>query len=607
MKPLPTQVAGFAGRAESDSAGDGVARAFRRPAAGLLIVLFLALIAAMPIAPMIIEGSWPLTGEFPRYVVLLDHFREAILAGVPYPRWLPELYGGYGYPTFVYYQPGLFYFLLPFTFVADDPLQYMLLGIYALFFLGCLGAYMMGREMVGKPTGLFAAALFPLTPYLYVNLYARGDLSELAAMLITPWPLVFLQRLVSRARKAADGGAPATLWMCLSLAAIIAAHPVTAMFYLPAFGAIAVGAIWASPEAARWRLFGNVAVAAILTLSITSPYWATVLQMAGYIDIGAATSGHYDASSNVVDLSRLLFGPHWQTAAQVKWTDAQLQLGLPIVVAAVVGAAAGWKIPGIRAAIIAYLILFVAMTPLSAVFWSLPGLGVVQFPWRILSVAAVLQVYCAMGLAHLYRREDLKRTLVFVTVLLLAAVWHGDRFAINIRSVGFSQADLADRKAGDRTRFENYAAMNEFLPRSAAGARPERSRGRGPILSSDLPLNMEPLPDSTAHRIAYRVEAPAPAGIVVNQLYLPGWVVRVDGDPVTREKLESGLLPDGRMTLRVESGEHVVEALYAGPPWAGARNLLAALVTLAALCGWMRINRIRLRLGRRRIWHVVGS
>ncbi|MDH5638203.1 MAG: hypothetical protein OEZ04_06900 [Nitrospinota bacterium] len=45
-----------------------------------------------------------------RYLILTDRFQEAILSGNMYPRWLPDLFFGYGYPTFLFYPPGYFYF-----------------------------------------------------------------------------------------------------------------------------------------------------------------------------------------------------------------------------------------------------------------------------------------------------------------------------------------------------------------------------------------------------------------------------------------------------------------------------------------------------------------
>ena len=148
------------------------------------IPALLIALSLVPLSPLLVSGTWPVSHEISRYIVLLDGFRDAFLHGILYPRWLPDLFGGYGYPTFCFYQPGFFYAALPFSFLPGYPLVTMYLALLLLFSLGTVGIYKLCAELSGRTVGLLCAALFVLTPYLYVNLYVRGDLSELAAMLL---------------------------------------------------------------------------------------------------------------------------------------------------------------------------------------------------------------------------------------------------------------------------------------------------------------------------------------------------------------------------------------------------------------------------------------
>ena len=50
-------------------------------------------------------GHFPHTHEAVRYPALLLHFQAALADGVIYPRWLPDLYAGYGYPTLSFISP----------------------------------------------------------------------------------------------------------------------------------------------------------------------------------------------------------------------------------------------------------------------------------------------------------------------------------------------------------------------------------------------------------------------------------------------------------------------------------------------------------------------
>lgn len=54
--------------------------------------------------------NWPNSVEQHRYLVLQELFNDSMSHGVLFPRWLPDLFSGYGYPTFIFYPPGYFYF-----------------------------------------------------------------------------------------------------------------------------------------------------------------------------------------------------------------------------------------------------------------------------------------------------------------------------------------------------------------------------------------------------------------------------------------------------------------------------------------------------------------
>ena len=95
---------------------------------------------------------WPLTGpdwvighnEGLRYLALAEHFRRVLRWTASYPRWLPELYGGRGYPTFVFYQP--FVFFLDALWRGASNMVDQLSG-------GCTPAYRLGWRPAGRSPG----------------------------------------------------------------------------------------------------------------------------------------------------------------------------------------------------------------------------------------------------------------------------------------------------------------------------------------------------------------------------------------------------------------------------------------------------------------------
>lgn len=199
--------------------------------------------AGIAASPLLLAGTWQRSHEELRYVVLTDLFASALREGVAWPRWLPDLYGGYGYPTFCFYQPGFFFVGALFSLLPLPLHRSLALALVALLYAGALGAWHLGAALANRRHAAFAAALFLLTPYLYVDLYVRGDLSEAMALLLGPWSFVALLALE---RRLARGESPALamLGLAAAIAALVLAHPVPPLAPLPALAATAAALGW---------------------------------------------------------------------------------------------------------------------------------------------------------------------------------------------------------------------------------------------------------------------------------------------------------------------------------------------------------------------------
>ena len=119
----------------------------------------LVVLAVLVLLPTILGGDWFDSHESGRYVALIDHFHRAFFAGNLYPRWIPDLYGGYGYPTFCFYPSGFLFFTLPFAFLGRYPLYTLYATTLLLLYLGALGAHRLGTVVSDRRTGLFCAAV----------------------------------------------------------------------------------------------------------------------------------------------------------------------------------------------------------------------------------------------------------------------------------------------------------------------------------------------------------------------------------------------------------------------------------------------------------------
>jgi hypothetical protein len=700
----------------------------------LLVGLTLVLLAAMMLSPAWWNNTFPRTHEDARFAMLLGLFVDALSHGNVYPRWLPMLAGGYGYPTFVFYQPGSFYVAaLCLLVVGSQKLAtawLVALGVMSL--VGVSGAYGLtkvclrmavrwdglgriedprnprnprsprnpratgpglneamerraelpgalpgalpgtlpgggpGRNGVVVVCGLFGAAMFALTPYAYVNLYVRGAFSEYASMMLLPWAALFVLKLVEsvRDKQPATG---ACVGMVLSWSALIYCHPATSLvfFVVGAWLGLVLMVTELHDRASRQRFVGLAMVSGLAALALSSPYWYSVASMGAFVKLDHATTGYFASSRHMVYPHQLIsrfwgFGtsePGWQKDGM------SMALGLPHALLALAGVVAGFAgVMGVKrnfrggrrgalvvAAALAYGVLILLMLPWAAGLWSgIKLLELIQFPWRLLSITATLQVMCMAGLLSWWvarATANLGATpvpvgegpraigpglnggvtrvapllLLLAVVLTASAIWYWPMFSIAPGStkVTLAKVDalLWSRLATVRDRDYTYTSGDEFRPITCLY--PLQLTRRGDVslidppeapspkaLSPEAPplppeahppeahppelartpapsrITATPLPDHTPYRLAFTIDATEPTLLPIHQMYLPGWVVSIDGKDVSRETLESWLATDGRMRVWVPKGRCELRATYDGPiGWRVRNGIIIAVLT----------------------------
>lgn len=548
------------------------------------LLLWGARIAAILAASVLVTAAllpydaWPDTHEDLRYQFLTALFSESLATGFWYPRWLPEMAGGYGYPTFIFYQPGFFYCAAGWMQLVGSPSAATYCTVLSFLCVGAIGAYLVGRELGDEWTGGFAAALLLLTPYLYVNLLVRGDLSELTAMLLVPWLLFFAVRIVRRIEASqsvsAGGGG-----LGLVLAAMVYCHPMVALL---ASGMLLVLAIALAVQRLPLRpLLVAVGQAGLVTAGLSIFYALPLVQMSKYVDFADAISGYYTPSDHVVyPLQYFQTGWGFGGSKAGLGDGMSFQLGLPHAAIAIAGLIAARHDRLSRSLMAAYLILVVGATPLFGWLWDVVfPLRVVQFPWRILSLTAALQAALAAGVHKWMPKEPQFKLAAYLLLIVMVVYWSMPQFiASQERNYGVDTW-VRERQARQLAEMITFTGADEFRPRTAIGLRQQPPRGMRPIVESVGSRRIEPAAGHSPHRIAYQIAAGPPSEVIIHQAYLPGWHVELGGQTIPAAQLEEGLTADGRMSIVVEStGEQSLVAYYGGPPGGTARAVACVLL-----------------------------
>lgn len=548
--------------------------------------------------PVLLSGSFPKTHDLVRYPYLLAHFYDALSHGIVYPRYLPNLNLGMGYPTFVYYQPLFFYLASPWVALGLGWTSACLMAVACCVQIALLGAFVFCKLLSKNNLGSVAAvAAFAATPYLWSLIYVRGAWAELSSFAVLPWCLVGLVLLAERAADRRSGFAVlialagGTALLCLS-------HPATFLVAVPIMVVVGLWAVAQSPADARLHTLGSLIITGLIALALGAVYWWTVGSMKGYVRLDNATQEYFVATEHLAQPWQLVarqwgFGP-----SAYPWREGQMSvaLGLPQVLLVLAGLALGWRKPLVWIGLLLYAVLVFMMLRLASGIWSLHSpLSFIQFPWRLLTILASVQLLAWSGWTGWLRMQDPRRVFLAGVVGTFLVIWSWPQFVMEtedgrwtrVRVENQVQAMVSD---AFRWYYKNATSGDEFLPITARMESKPLSRLHFPLVQLPPGVMGEAMADHSHHRIHYRASALEAWWLTINQYYLPGWRVAINGAEVPPAALESHLTPDGRIRVRIEPGDVEIRAGYEGPVGWRMRNAVVVVLVVGGML-WLWIRR----------------
>lgn len=594
----------------------------------IIPILFMGVVAYALMAPILALESWYYTHDVGRMPYLTEQFRKSFEHGFWFPRWVPELMGGYGYPVFTFYQTGFFFLSLPFTYIFQDVLLAMKVEIFFLLVMGGMGAYLMAREFITSHVlCMFCAMLFMVAPYISINMNPRGAYAELQAQLLIPLAVWLLMRLHRAITTEAETSLRWGIGLALAIAGVIYSHPFTSMFFMPFMALLGLGCYAKTPE--NFRFLAMFTLSMLLGIVLAAPFWVTVLTMGDQVTL---------------ENSHWFYGPsdNWQTFLREYFNP-----GLPHMIAAGIAFAFnGWRRPFILAAALSYAVFLFLMSSYSNFIWDMHlPIRLIQFPWRINSVAITAQyIIILYGIGRLCQlkltpKKQLWLLGALCVGLTLTSAWtmfypekiiHGKWDSVRRpRYKIYNPINYRERAEGIRmSQFAHLSVgKGDFTPRrvNLTGLY-IRPRYNVPLVEifPDRAGRLSFNDDHNEYRLhfvfrfatngpinRYTENQNAPPSIIrvpngpqehssvlINQFYLPGWKILVDGKLVPHsgrpaddeDKLVWGPGKNGRIRLNFPTpGVYEVEAWYDGPPGWMLRNLLILIFTVALIAAMHRI------------------
>lgn len=540
--------------------------------------VLLPLLALPAVWPFLTCGI-PRSSDGENHLLRLGLLDSSIQHGIFYPRWMPEMLLGYGYPRFSYYAPAAYYFVEVLHLLGLSLYAAFILAFVAGLLLAGLGMYRLAVDVFAARSrfpALVAGAAYMFAPYLLIDTFIRGDFAEVIALGILPWALWVARRILR------DGRPQRYLVpLAIIVGGLAISHPLVLMLAIPVLASYMMlhwGLRRFRARSAAWAAGGVIAA-----MGISAFYWAPVLFERSFL----SGAGYEIALAAWLPDSAWRLNNFLDTGLKYSHTSSWPVIRLGLI--QVVLAAAGVVLARRRDAEWLYFVAVALMCCALSSAWALPlwqsteVLTSIQFTWRLLTILSLPLALFAGGILLSFhsRLGELAAAALLIGLILVTQaprVEGMDYFARE--TVDLSPSVLAqwELERDVLTGAEGDTSLQEFRPRWADRTLQLEKSDPAPTAS-----NLEAdLLRGNALDLEMRVSSDG-GPLRFTSFYYPGWQALLDDRALpTYPSTNLGLL-----TVDLPAGVHELSVAWIGTVlqrWAGFISL-ACLAALALAAG----------------------
>jgi hypothetical protein len=607
---------------------------FKRPHIDRNLVFVFAL-SLFALAPLLSKGYFFDAHDADHSVFFLVEFDRAIRDGVLWPRWGPDHAMGYGYPIWIVYAPLAFFVAEGFHLLGLGLTAAVKMTWAAAFLFGGWGMFALLRRWFGRgDVALVGALVYVYAPYHLLTIYVRAALAEFCAMAWFPWVVLAFSDLVDAGAQDRSRTLRGIALAGLALAGLLLTHTGTILVFVPLLAAYLVFALArrayrhagararagegaAAPRSVLWRdlgsTFARLAAAGLLAGGLAAIFLLPAFLEQRYVAQESWLGNTYNYQRHFVFPNQLL-DPFWGYGYSDDPTGPNdgmsFQLGMAGVVLAVTAAVAGlrWRAPqrSTTAFFLAVLLVTLAiMMPMARPLWDAIGpLAILQFPWRLLSIAvlclAILAGAAVAGVIAGNRAAEssgpdagpANRSEPAALIVALAVV---------LASLAYTLPEYTDITPVDESPLAIIRFESSYPDMIGLMAATEQPFGESPLTAQYLagePLQKAALLAGngevrTLKTTSISVEAQAsldnPGTVVFYTYDFSGWRAFVDGALVPHRTQP----PYGLIAVDVPGGVHSISIRHGATParTAGAVISLASLLIAIVLLLFARKDR----------------
>jgi hypothetical protein len=557
------------------------AAATQRRVPPILLASLLSLLVSLAIvSPYFVRGT--ASGhDFEFHVASWQDVAFQWKEGTLYPRWTALTNHGFGEPRFIFYPPLSWLLGAALVRVLPGAWAVILFVVLTQTFAG-ISAFVLLRRLVGERAALFGALCYAANPNFLLITYIRSDFAEQLACAFFPLLLLGALRVSGLLKDSASNSRKlvafavtfAVIWLTNAPAAVIATYTVALLF------------AWVALTSRSWKVAARGAAGMALGFGLAGFYLVPAIYEQRWVNISQALSSGLLPSQNF--LFTLLDDVDHNSFNLIA-TSSALGLILLCAVAALgsgcfgssnqgtTGAKGQAEKPAVaRALLVLAVAASVLMLRFTTPLWNiLPKLRFVQFPWRWMSMVALLCA-CFLALA-----ADRKRFAVwFLAFVILTGPlavlflengwWDPDEMptleALVADGRGFEGTDEYDPLGDDHQDLPVRAPLAQVLPDDSGGV--PKDSGRIQVLWWTTEEKKIAVNFKQESQIALRV------------LNYPAWRVEVNGHRIDPQRADN----INEMVVPVPAGESLITVRFTRT-WDRMAGIVVSLVSLLLLLG----------------------
>jgi len=470
-------------------------------------------------------------------------------------RWSPDMTFGYGQAMFNFYSVLPYYF----GFFIKSILAISIIDTVKILFLlslvvGSIGMFLLSSEFWGVSIGILSSLFYAYAPYRALDIYVRGALAESFALAFYPFVWYLLYKLIEKRR---------FKWMALSsifLAFLFMTHNISTMIFFP------FSVLWVIFWIIKFRKVSalqDLFLSGVLGLGMASFFLVPAFFERGLIKDDLFTQDYFEFHAHFVSLRQLFWDREWGFGPSIfgDRDDLSFQVGIVHVASLFLGGTVfiirflflkkrDYK-DYLFAALGAFSIvaLFMAHSRSTFLWFLIPTLSYVQFPWRFIGISVFL---ISLSAGYFFQKLGVFRYF-FIFLAGVALVFFNYSY-FKPEHLFYSETDET-KLSGELFNIQKKAAPLDYLPITADNA-PEKFSPEKPFFESGF---------GDVRNFVYRTnyfffdaEVYEKGRILVPIIYFPEWVILVN-DNLYEFEIQKD---NGLIALNLEKGKYMVRGRF---------------------------------------------